>query len=253
MRHSLLGHPRQRWVLAYLCSHILAFDVQAHRGVLQVCTAGAGTAHRMPEDVEYLHCVQAAIDAEGLRYQVIDVEGRIREELSWPVVLPPIMKWYELPAGEQESPIIRDTVRIVALRFAGHASSGTSAIQTLLTAFDPGAQPRLWIGLRGPEQKLTVTIGPEDRRSPHYWHGPSFTPGRAFDFQLLIHAGMGPGGIMYRLDGDDRWSSLVAASPWGAERVNWPARWRIGCGHGGPDDRPFRGLDLKASVTIEPA
>jgi len=29
-------------VLAYLCSHILAFDVQVHRGVLQVCTAGAG-------------------------------------------------------------------------------------------------------------------------------------------------------------------------------------------------------------------
>ena len=33
-------------VLAYVCSHILAFDVQVHRGVLQVCTAGAGTAHR---------------------------------------------------------------------------------------------------------------------------------------------------------------------------------------------------------------
>ena len=83
-----------RWLkvmyIAYLCSHILAFDVQAHRGVLQVCTAGAGTAHRMPEDIEYLHCVQAAIDAEGLRYQVIDVEGRVREELSWPVILPPI-------------------------------------------------------------------------------------------------------------------------------------------------------------------
>ena len=40
-------------VLAYVCSHILAFDVQVHRGVLQLCTAGAGTAHRMPEGVEY--------------------------------------------------------------------------------------------------------------------------------------------------------------------------------------------------------
>ncbi len=39
-------------VLAYLCGHILAFDVQVHRGVLQICTAGAGTAHRMPEGVE---------------------------------------------------------------------------------------------------------------------------------------------------------------------------------------------------------
>ena len=55
-------------VFAYLCSHILAFDVQVHRGVLQVCTAGAGTAHRMPEGIEYLHCAQAALDADGLRY-----------------------------------------------------------------------------------------------------------------------------------------------------------------------------------------
>ena len=46
-------------VLAYLCSHILAFDVQVHRGVLQICTAGARHGHRMPEGVEYLHCVQA--------------------------------------------------------------------------------------------------------------------------------------------------------------------------------------------------
>ena len=28
-------------VLAYVCSHILAFDVQVHSGVLQICTAGA--------------------------------------------------------------------------------------------------------------------------------------------------------------------------------------------------------------------
>lgn len=110
----------------------------------------------------------------------------------------------------------RDTDRIVALRFAGQASVGVSAMQTLLSAFDPGLQPRLWIGLRGPEQKLTLAIGAEPRRSPHYWHGhgPSFTPGKTFDFQLLIHTGMGPGGILSRLDDDDRWSSLAAASPW---------------------------------------
>ena len=64
---------------------------------------------------------------------------------------------------ESGAPIMggRDTDRIVALRFAGQASVGVSAMQTLLTAFDPGAQPRLWIGLRGAEQKLTVI----DRRA----------------------------------------------------------------------------------------
>jgi len=72
-------------VIAYLCSHILAFDVQVHRGVLQICTGGAGTAHRMPEGIEYLHCVQMALEKNGLRYQVLDIEGHVREQLSWPV------------------------------------------------------------------------------------------------------------------------------------------------------------------------
>ncbi len=48
-------------VLAYVCSHIMAFDVQVHEGVLQITTAGVGTLPHMPEDVEYLHCVQAAL------------------------------------------------------------------------------------------------------------------------------------------------------------------------------------------------
>lgn len=39
-------------VTAYLCSPILAFDVQVHSGVLQICSAGAGTAHRMPEGID---------------------------------------------------------------------------------------------------------------------------------------------------------------------------------------------------------
>jgi len=32
-------------VLTYLCSHIIAFDVQEREGVLQVCSGGAGTNH----------------------------------------------------------------------------------------------------------------------------------------------------------------------------------------------------------------
>ena len=80
-------------VLAYLCSHILAFDVQVQRGVLQICTAGAGTAHRMPEAVEYLHIAQAALDDQGLRFQVLDREGRLREWLAWELRLPPSETW----------------------------------------------------------------------------------------------------------------------------------------------------------------
>ena len=75
---------KQHSVLAYLCSHILAFDVQCHDGVLQITSAGAGTAHRMPEGIEYLHCAQMAVDQDGLRYQVLDEDGALREKLSWP-------------------------------------------------------------------------------------------------------------------------------------------------------------------------
>jgi hypothetical protein len=240
-------------VLAYLCSHILAFDVQVHRGVLQICTAGAGTLHRMPEGIEYLHCIQATLDAEGLRYQVLDTEGQMRERLSWPFVLPPDRQWHALPAGEHTAPITDQpgTDRIIAFRFRGQAAeAGASMAQTLLSAFSPGIQAPLWIGLRGPEQRLTVIVGPEPRRSPHYWIGPSVTAEQPFDIQLAIHTGMGPGGILCRTDRDAPWSSLAAASAWGAERLDWPELWSIGHAQGGRDDRPFLGAALGASAAF---
>jgi hypothetical protein len=240
-------------VLAYLCSHILAFDVQVHRGVLQVCTAGAGTAHRMPEGIEYLHCVQAALDADGLRYKVLDTLGSVRERLSWPLLLPPLVQWRRLPRGEQAALLCEraGADRVVALRFSGRsAGDAVGSPQTLLSAFDPGVLGPLWIGLRGLDQRLTVVIGPEARRSPHYWLGPPIGPDAPFDIVLVIHTGMGPGGILYRMDGDARLSSLRAASPWGAERLDWPSRWTVGHAQGGVDDRPFRGGDLEVSATV---
>ena len=231
-------------VLAYLCGHILAFDVQIHRGVLQICTAGAGTAHRMPEGVEYLHAAQAALDPQGLRYQVFDAEGCIREHLSWPLALPPVEQWQALG----EAGIGEDT--IMAFRFTGHAAAaGASPAQTLLSAFRPGIRAPLWVGLRGPAQRLTMILEPEPGRSPHYWHGPAIAAGSPFDIQLLIHRGMGPGGLMYRLAADAPWSSLSAASAWGAERLDWPERWVVGHGQDGPADRAFLGRDLAASAT----
>jgi hypothetical protein len=241
-------------VLAYLCSHILAFDVQVNRGVLQICSAGAGTAHRMPKGIEYLHCIQAALDAEGLRYQVLDTEGRVRERLIWPPAHPPGVQWHLLPHGTCDALVTGAPRldRIVLLRFTGMAASmGTSTAQTLLSAFEPGALAPLWIGLRGPEQRFTVIMGPEARRSPHYWLGPPVCADAAFDIGLLIHTGMGPGGIMFRLGADDRWSSLSAASPWGAERLDWPARWSVGHAQYGRNDRPFQGAELEVRAAVD--
>jgi Calcineurin-like phosphoesterase len=234
----------QAGVTAYLCSHILAFDIQVHRGVLQICSAGAGTVHRMPEGVEYLHAVQAALDAEGLRYQVLDTDGRVRESLSWPIALTPDDRWMRLSAGEIDAPVT-GSAGVVAFRFAGQAApAGSSTAQTLVSAFEPGVLAPLWIGLRGPQQTLTVIIGPEPRRSPHYWIGPSVAAGERFDIQLVIHAGMGPGGVMCRFGDDQPWSSLSAASPWGAKRLVWPVRWSVGHGQGSGDDRAFLGRNL---------
>ena len=80
-------------VLAYLCSHIIAFDVQEHQGVLQVCSGGAGTNFgpggtgegEFMGEGEYHHFVQAALDEDGFHFQTVDKAGSIRERFSQPI------------------------------------------------------------------------------------------------------------------------------------------------------------------------
>jgi hypothetical protein len=245
----------RRHVLAYVCSHILAFDVQVHGGVLQITTAGAGTAHLMPEGTEYHHCLQAALDAGGLRYQVLDIAGQVREWLTWPLDVAPATTWSALAPGDHPAPASGDRekaatqARLVAWRFSGMCPPvADGEAQTLLSGWTPGpALAPLWIGLLGRECRLGVLLSPAPGRSPHLWHGPTLPPGEPFTLQLAIHTGMGPGGLLWRWEDAATWSSLTAASPWGAERLTWPERWSVGQGQRGPDDRPFRGLDLQVA------
>lgn len=236
-------------VFAYVCSHILAFDVQVKRGVLQICTAGAGTAHRMPEGVEYLHCVQAALDEDGLRYQVLDTEGSVRERLQWPPAIT-ASDWKPMPAGIGPAAFsgLRAMDEIVQMRLVGKTSPRAVApAQTLFSAFAPGVMAPVWLGLRGERQTLTLILGRAPGRSPHYWFGPELGAGRNFDIHILFHPGMGPGGVLYRMVGDSRWSSFDAASSTGLETLVWPLHWSTGHGQNGPDDRPFMGTDLQIS------
>ncbi|GKX35241.1 MAG: hypothetical protein MnENMB40S_28590 [Rhizobiaceae bacterium MnEN-MB40S] len=237
-------------VFAYLCSHLLLFDVQVHDGILQILTAGSGTARRMPEGIEYLHCVQAALDNDGLRYQVIDDEGRIRERLTWPLRLPPYDEWMLLSKGKTAAPLqgyqdaAATTPAILSLHFRGRAAETGGPKQTFLAALDSatGTEP-VWIGLTGKRQQLTVILQPYPNNSPHYWFGPDIGPGSEFDLQLLLHGGMGPGGLLWRQGDDARWSSLKHRSATGVEVINWPDNWHIG--HGMEDeDRPFAGREL---------
>lgn len=241
-------------VLAYWCSHILAFDVQVHEGVLQILTAGAGTAHRMPPESEYLHCVQAAVDADGLRYQVLDTEGQRREGLHWPFVLPPSNQWQALPQGESAAPFRPTSFSTTAAdllvwRFQGHAAADEEGTpQTLLSAWNTGSGlTPLWIGLIGGEQRLGVLLSPQAGRSPHLWTGPALTADEPFLLQLAFHMGMGPGGLLWRWDDETPWSSLRGASAWGLERLTWPGQWSIGQGLRGVGDRPFRGHNLRVT------
>ncbi|WFU09842.1 metallophosphoesterase [Rhizobium sp. CB3090] len=237
-------------VLAYVCSHILAFDVQVHRGVLQLCTAGAGTAHRMPEGVEYLHCIQAALDADSFRYQVLDADGVVRERLRWPFKPADPESWQNLSPGTHlagiTGPMSND--RTIELRIKGLMPEAAHApAQTLFSAFDTGDMAPLWLGLRGPRQTLTLILGRDPGRSPHYWFGLDFVAGEAFDIEIALHAGMGPGGVLYRLHGDDGWTSFDGASATGLERLIWPARWSVGHGQRGIEDRAFMGEGLEVA------
>ena len=247
---------KQQGVMAYLCSHILAFDTQIHDGILQITTAGAGTAHRMPEEVEYLHAVQMAVDEKGIQYQVLDDEGTLRERLVWPINLPSSRQWQPLNQGQQVAPLTgtfaadKADPAIVSLRISGKtAKSSTGQRQTILAAFSDGdSSTPLWIGLSGKTQQVTIMLQIQAGRSPHYWFGPELGLDAKFDIQLLMHTGLAAGGIMSRTADDAPWTSLISRSATGLEKLNWPKIWSVGNDASG--DLPFLGIDLAVKTSV---
>ena len=241
-------------VLAYLCSHIMAFDVQVQQGVLQILTGGAGTLPLTPA-TEYLHAVQCALDADGLRYQVLDTSGQAREWLRWPLALPSESAWQELTHGVQDAPFVlpnaeaAGNAHLVIWRFEGitaDAADGTP--QTLLSMWNAGPQlAPFWIGLMGAEQRVALLLSPEPGRSPRYWLGPTLEAGQPFAIQIALHTGMGPGGLLWRWRNDTPWSTMRNANAWGAERLAWQPTWSMGHDQRGKPGRPFRGEALRAT------
>ena len=238
-------------VLAYLCSHILAFDVQAHRGVLQICTAGAGTAHRMPEEVEYLHCVQAALDEKGLRCQVLDAAGVVRERVEWPLPIDAPFEWREVPHGETEAVFSGHLTgdRIAELRLSGKTNTAAAA-QTMFSAFSPDALAALWLGLRGPEQTLTGLCSVNTA-------AVQFTGWDLISLQPAASISISPFILIW---GPAACSTATTATPDGHRsgvqpRPGWSdcagrREWSIGHGQGGTKDRPYSGASLTVSIAI---
>ena len=239
---------RRHGVLAYFCSHMLAFDVQVHDGILQVLTAGAGTAHLMPPEWEYLHAVSVNLDETGLRYEVLDTMGAVREQLAWPLEEPAPEVWQEIAAGELHPAPLFDEAP-VWLDVTGVTAASPSGSQTILCAWNDDAWlPPLWLGLIGPEQRLSVLLAPQVGRSPHLWTGPAVPAGAPFHFQLLLHPGMGPGGLLWRPDPSAPWTSLTCASAWGLARLPAITNLSVGCGKGNAVERPWLGLELSVSL-----
>ena len=244
-------------VLAYLCSHVLAFDTQVHRGILQVTTSCGGVCQ--PPSVEYQHLVQACVDEHGLHCQTIDVEGRRREWIRWPFEVPPVKSWTPLEGPDVTLPMPDGwedrtaTCQILLMRFRGVCPAPWPGDpQTLLLGYSGGnfGSPRnVRFTLEGARPTLNVGLVVEHPYAQK-WTGPVLSPGAPFDVQVAIHPGMGPGGIMWRRDEQSAWSSMVSESPRGAERNGWTIQWKLGHDVCGPQDKPFTGEGLRVTWSI---
>jgi hypothetical protein len=230
-------------VAAYICSHIIAFDVQAHRGVLQITSGGAGTIYgpggAMPCPPEYRHFVDIAADDLGLRLQTRDISGRLREWLTWP----PGDTFEHHPVESAKADAVieiaepetwqRDgkAAHLLSWRFTGPFNPGTTPQQTLrlLSAWAADGAHGFEISVDGGRLVARRHEAADGKRLVTHWSGPNVPPGPAVDIEVAIHSGMGPGGVLWRLGGADRtWSSMTTASATGFEDLPWCGRWSLG-------------------------
>ena len=221
-------------VRAYVCAHVIAFDVQVRQGVLQITSGGGGYPNFFgKQDTEYNHCVQLAVDSARLRYQTLDTQGNLREWLTWPLLAPAVETWPEVTAdrempspAEVMTPDPRQTP-VIFLRL--RATHEGNAPQTLLR----GADDACWIGIE--DDQLCVRLKPIPSRDeqgetdPMTWTGPTVLAGY-FDLQLAIHMAMGPGGFLFRTSELQAWSSMDTSAWHGPADADWPQAWSIGEG-----------------------
>jgi hypothetical protein len=214
-------------VTAYLCSHVIAFDVQAHQDVLQITTGGAGTSYGpggfMPGPQEYLHFAQIAVDPAGLRLQTVDDHGVIRETLDWPMPEPSAAAWSA--PGRLDSGI--DDV--VYLEINGINEIRPSALGDDGPPQDPSLIPWLWsadhrleIGVDASSSELLVSIQ-LDEADPQVWRGPEAGPGFGNGVTLAFHPAMGPGGVLWRKPTERAWSSMTSPAADGPGLGAWAA------------------------------
>ena len=120
-------------------------------------------------------------------------------------------------------------------KYTAPASSSSKDLQVVTTKGNP--------------PQVVVRLLPESGAGAQAWTGRRYEPGRTFDFQLLFHGGMEPGGVLFRDRLEPAWSSLNSTSAKGTEGLRWPENWRLGCAQSGGRDRPFVGANLNVRWT----
>jgi hypothetical protein len=225
-------------VLAYACSHVIAFDTQVHDGVLQITSGGAGTewgpGGAMPLPPEYLHFVQLAADDGRLALQARDPTGALRDWLAWPpeeagpwheVAVPEDGLSLEIPAPASWASGV-ETAHLLTWRFQCWSRAAGSPRHVLLRAETEDGTHGLSVAI---EHGILLversrTLG--DAVHTATWRGPAIGDA-APELDIAIHTGMGPGGVLWRAAGAD-WSSAPSDGATGFESFPWCGRW-----HGG--------------------
>jgi hypothetical protein len=249
-------------ISAYLCAHVIAFDVQIHEGIPQICSGGGGYSLLYPPQTEYHHAVQLAVDSRGLAWQAVDTSGSMREQGSWPLDCPAAKQWSVVEAKgtaieQLSSPSPASDVLL--LHFEGKGAAISSNEQTLLNGWNDSSAPAaVWVGFDG--GRLEVRISPQRGEPALYWRGPDATG--SFSFDIALHRSLGPGGVLFRSAEGKPWTSLATDSSKGFADIAWPKRWSVGMGHAAYDrvvggggrlverDDPFLGSSLQVRVHL---
>ncbi|MFC3227832.1 metallophosphoesterase family protein [Marinibaculum pumilum] len=240
-----LAMMRKAGVAAYLCSHVIAFDLQVADGLLQICTGGAGTLYgpggAMPGVVEDAHLVLLELRDGAFAIRKLDLQGRLDEWLDWPVppgrsllqdeTLTAAPREIAAPEGWRQGP---DTAHWLTWRIAGSRPAPGESLPLVYAWREDEAAAILRIDIGG-EGRPVLRLIPLPCEGAQTWVAPFAVP-PGFEIEIAVHTGGGPGGILARL-ADGPWQSMAGGGARGAERMDWPPLW---CAGRDPEISPVR-------------
>jgi hypothetical protein len=114
----------------------------------------------------------------------------------------------------------------------GKGATTSAEEQTLLTGWNDSSAPAaVWIGFDG--GRVRVRVSPQRGEPALHWRGPATS--ESFSFDIALHRGLGPGGVLFRGAEGKPWTSLATDSSKGFADISWPERWSVGMGHAAYD------------------